>query len=189
MISTSLSIFDVDDTLFKTNTKVHVVSGNRRIASLTAAQQNVYKLKTGEKYDYSDFRSAAHFAAEARPIELVFNAAKKLIEKPNEQNKIIIVTGRTDMDDRDLFLATFRKYGFPVDKTHIYRAGKLNRATPEAKKIIVDNELEKNKYTLVRMFDDLKTNLDAFLTLRTKYQDIQFKAFLVQDETISRYGR
>ena len=58
MRASSLSIFDIDDTLFHPTTKVFVVKGTKRVRTLTPAEFNVYKLKSGEEIDFSEFRSA-----------------------------------------------------------------------------------------------------------------------------------
>ncbi len=68
----SLTIFDIDDTLFTTDTKIHIVKGGKRIKSLTPAEFNVYKVKSGESLDFSDFRSAEVFQKTAKPIATVF---------------------------------------------------------------------------------------------------------------------
>ena len=40
-------------------------------------------------------------------------------------SKVILVTARADMDDRDLFLKTFEANGYPLDNVYIERAGNL----------------------------------------------------------------
>ena len=43
-----LTIFDIDDTLFRTNSKVHVKKDGKTITKLSPAEFNSYKLKSGE---------------------------------------------------------------------------------------------------------------------------------------------
>lgn len=186
----SLTIFDIDDTLFRTTTKIHIVKNNRRIMSLSTAEYNVYKLKPGETHDLSDFGSAKHFYDEAKPVENVFHIAKRIMAKligPNK--KFIIVTARADLDDKDLFLATFHKYGFPIDRSHIHRAGNTGLPSSEAKKLIISNELlnASKPYDIVRMFDDDRRNLSTFLRLKDDFPRVKFEALLINsDGTISR---
>ena len=186
----SLTIFDIDDTLFRTNTKVLVKKDDKTVRELTPAEYNVDKLAPGEEYDYVQFRSSAIFNKTAKPIETVFKTAKKMLAKfaGYAQKKVTIITARDDFDDKNLFLKTFKKYGFNIDRVYVHRAGKLKMAGPQAKAKIARDALEKGKYTIARMFDDHEGNLDAFLALSKEFSNIKFEAFFV-DETgnITRY--
>lgn len=187
----SLSIFDIDDTLFKTTTKVHVVRNGKRVRSLTPAEFNVYKLKSGEEFDFGEFRSSAVFAKTAKPVDTVFKTAKKMLArfKSFAQKKIIIITARADLDDKNLFLNTFKKYGFDINRVHVHRAGNLGIPGPEAKAKITADYLSKTNYSVVRMFDDAVGNLKAFLNLKNKFPSVKFEAFFIhEDGKITRYG-
>jgi len=187
----SLSIFDIDDTLFSTTTKVHVVKDGKRVHSLSPAEFNVYSLKNGEEFDFGEFRSSAVFAKTAKPVEMVFKTAKKMLAKFKSfsQKKIIIITARADLDDKKLFLSTFKKYGFDINRVHVHRAGNLGIPGPQAKAKITADYLSKNKYSIVRMFDDAVGNLKAFLNLKQQFPDVNFEAFFIHENgTITRYG-
>ena len=186
----SLSIFDIDDTLFRTDTKVLVKKDGKTVRELTPAEYNVNKLTSGEEYDFTQFRSSAIFFKTAKPIDTVFKTAKKMLAKfaGYAQKKITIITARDDLDDKNLFLKTFKKYGFNIDRVFVHRAGNLKMAGPAAKAQIARNELKNGKYSIARMFDDHEGNLDAFLALSKEFSDIKFEAFFI-DETgnITRY--
>ncbi len=189
--ASSLTIFDIDDTLFHTTTKVFVVRGERRIKTLTPAEFNVYKLKSGENFDFSEFQSAEVFHATARPVDTVFKTAKKILSKFKDlpQKKIIIITARSDLDDKKLFLDTFKKYGFDIDRVHVERAGNRNLPGPAAKAQIVSEYLQKENYTVARMFDDAVKNLQSFLALKKEFPKVNFEAFLIHENgSITRYG-
>lgn len=186
----SLSIFDIDDTLFKTDTKVLVKKNGKTVRELTPAEYNVDKLSAGEEYDFSQFRSSAIFHQTAKPVDTVFKTAKKMLSKfaGYAQKKITIITAREDLDDKKLFLKTFRKYGFNIDRVYVYRAGNLKMKGPEAKAKIARDELKNGKYTIARMFDDHEGNLDAFLALSKEFPSIKFEAFFVHENgNITRY--
>ncbi len=189
--ASSLTIFDIDDTLFHTTTKVFVVRGERRIKTLTPAEFNVYKLKSGENFDFSEFQSAEVFHATARPVDTVFKTAKKILSKFKDlpQKKIIIITARSDLDDKKLFLDTFKKYGFDIDRVHVERAGNRELPGPAAKAQIVSEYLQKENYTVARMFDDAVKNLQSFLALKKEFPKVNFEAFLIHENgSITRYG-
>ena len=190
-VSGSLSIFDIDDTLFHTTTKVYVTKGGKSVGELSPAECTVYKLKPGEEFDFAQFRSAKVFADTAKPIQTVFKTAKKMINRfrahPNK--RIIVVTARADLDDKHLFLDTFRKYGFDTGQVHIYRAGNIKAPGAEAKKQIIRDQMKGGNYSIVRMFDDAKANLDKFIELHTEFPKVNFEAFLIhEDGRITRYN-
>jgi hypothetical protein len=189
--SGSLSVFDIDDTLFSTTTQVLVKKDSKVVKKLTPAEYNVYKLKDDEVFDFAQFRSSKVFAVTAKPIETVFKTAKKLINRFSKypDKRIIIVTARSDLDDKQLFLNTFKKYGFDISKVHVYRAGNIKAPGAEAKKQIVRDQMKAGKYQFARMFDDAKANLDKFMELKQEFPNVNFEAFLIhEDGRITRYN-
>ena len=50
-----LTIFDIDDTMFKTKARVKVMPSGK---VLTPQQFNTYKLGRGEEFDFGEFKSA-----------------------------------------------------------------------------------------------------------------------------------
>jgi len=186
----SLSIFDIDDTLFHSKSKVLVKKDGKTVKELEPAEYNVYKLEPGETYDFSQFRSSKIFYDTARPIETVFKLAKRMIAQFGKyvNKKIIIVTARSDLDNKNLFLKTFQKYGFNTDKVHVYRAGNISKPGAEAKKQIIRDQIKVGKYNIVRMFDDDHNNLNKFLELAKEFAGIKFEAFAITKQgQIQRY--
>jgi hypothetical protein len=187
----SLSIFDIDDTLFRTTASVYVMKNGTRVHKLSPAQFNFYDLKPGETYDFSEFRSSVHFLKTSKPIKNVFNIAKKLVRRyAGSGSQVIALTARSDMDDRDMFLNAFRKVGFPVDSIHIERAGNLPVPAPQGKAIIVRKYLKSGRFNHAQMFDDYGPNLVSFLEIQREFPSINFEAFLVSPSgSISRFTK
>jgi len=187
----SLTIFDIDDTLFTTDTKIHIVKGGKRIKSLTPAEFNVYKVKSGESLDFSDFRSAEVFQKTAKPIATVFKTAKSIISRFSAfaNKKIVIVTARGDLDDKNVFLDTFKKYGFDISKVYVHRAGNVGGPdSAQNKKVVIRDLIKDGKYEMVRLFDDSKPNLDALHELESEFPEMKFETFYVDHSgSISRY--
>jgi len=188
--TSSLNIFDLDDTLFRSSAAVYVKRDGKRYKELSPGAYNTYQLEAGEEFDFSDFRSADTFHKTATPIKPVFNTAKRMMAKLKaDHQRFIIVTARKDLDDPNKFLETFRKYGFDIDRTHVFRAGNIALPSPKAKQIVIWNELKKHPYEIVRMFDDAVDNLKAFLELAYHFPKARFEAFLIDhDGNIVRYG-
>ena len=176
-----LVIFDIDDTLVHTQTKVHVVKDGRITHSLNSHEFTHYKLEPGEKFDFENFRNAHDFFHNSKPILPMIAQLKADIDTGN---KVVMVTARADFDDRELFLDTFRKYGVDMNKVHVYRAGNMPNKiqTEEKKKIIIRNLLNQAHYTKAIMYDDAVPNLESFVELKQEYPHTRFYAWHVSLE-------
>ena len=178
-----LTIFDIDDTLFHTNAKVFVKKDDKVIHTLTNQEFNTYKLKDGEEFDFGEFRSAKLFQQTSTPIGKMIKRAKAIIKRAIPKgSKVIMATARSDFDDRDTFLDTFRAHGIDIDKIYVDRAGNLNLGSPaKNKKFVFQKYLKTGLYKRARLFDDSKQNLNSFMSLSKKYPGVSFDAYLVKD--------
>jgi FMN phosphatase YigB (HAD superfamily) len=184
-----LVIFDIDDTLVHTQTKVHVVKDGQVTKELNSHEFTLYKLQPGEQFDFENFRNAKEFFTNSKPIIPMMDQLKQDIATGN---KVVMVTARADFDDRELFLDTFRKYGVNMNKVHVYRAGNMTgkMQTEEKKKIIIRNLLDKGNYTKAIMYDDAVPNLESFVELKDEYPNTKFYAWQVSlDGEASEYHR
>jgi FMN phosphatase YigB (HAD superfamily) len=184
-----LVIFDIDDTLVHTQTKVHVVKDGQVTKELNSHDFTHYKLQDGESFDFENFRNAQEFFNNSKPIIPMMNQLKQDIATGN---KVVMVTARADFDDRELFLDTFRKYGVDMNKVHVYRAGNMQgkMQTEEKKKIIIRDLLNKGRYTKAIMYDDAEPNLQSFVELKKEYPKTKFYAWHVSLEgEASEYDR
>ena len=171
-----LVIFDIDDTLVHTQTKVGVVKDNRVIKKLNSQEFTHSHLQPGERFDFENFTNAREFFDNHKPIIPMINQLKKDI---NTGNTVVMVTARSDFDNRELFLDTFRKYGIDMNKVHIYRAGNIKDKikTEEKKKIIIRKLLDTQEYSKAIMYDDAIPNLDLFLSLKKEHPKTRFYAW------------
>ena len=173
-----LVIFDIDDTLVNTSTKVKVVKDGKVIKKLNSHDFTHYKLQPGEEFDFGAFRDAREFFTKSKPIIPMINQLKHDI---NTGNKVVMVTARSDFDNKELFLDTFRKFGIDIDKVHVYRSGNIELKIPteEKKKMIIRKLLSTNDYTKAIMYDDAKPNLDLFVSLKDEHPGVKFYAWYV----------
>jgi hypothetical protein len=176
--SGKLVIFDIDDTLVNTDTRVNVVRDGQVIKQLNSHDFTHYKLQPGEEFDFGAFRDAREFFTKARPIPGMIRQLKHDIATGN---RVIMLTARSDFNDRDVFLDTFRRFGIDMDRVHVYRAGNLaiKAATEEKKKIILKHLLGKEHFDKLIMYDDSIPNLNAFLSLKQEYPWSKFYAWHV----------
>ena len=183
-----LTIFDIDDTLFRTTASIRVRNSTTKetIRTLTTAQFASYKLGANEMFDYTEFKDAAKFYKESQPIGRMMRRAKLILAsaKKYENSRVIILTARTDFDSKNIFLKTFRKYVFDIDSVRVERAGNIENETSGAnrKAMIVRKYLNTKSFSKVRFFDDDRENLKAFLRLSREYSAITFEAYRVIED-------
>ena len=185
--SSTLHVFDVDDTLVHSNAKVHVKnSEGKTVKKLTTSEYNSHKLPPGHHYDYHEFRSADVFK-KSHPIKRMIrtiNATQATTSK-NPHNKVIINTARADFDNKDKFLDTLSHHGIKnMNKIHVYRAGNIsgNEKPANKKLVFIRQHLAKHPYSHVRMYDDSRENLKAFLGLKSEYPNTRFHAYHVNSD-------
>ena len=187
-----LNVWDIDDTLFKTDARVVVVKDGKKVKELMPSEFNTYKKKSGEDFDLSQFRSGKLFRQTAKPIVAVFEKAKSIVHSQNKDSKTIIITARTDLKDKEEFLSTFRDYGFPIDQVHVERAGNVQSLKPGskasiAKGAILSRYLKANTYNIVRVWDDSRDNLDTMYKLNRSFPSVNFEMYLVHGDNITLY--
>ena len=182
-----LTIFDIDDTLFRTTATIRVRNSitKETIRTLTTAEYASYRLGANEMFDYTEFKDAAKFYKESQPIGRMMRRAKLILAsaKKYENSRVIILTARTDFDSKNVFLKTFRKYGFDIDSVRVERAGKIESGSGAARKaMIIRKYLNTKSFSKVRFFDDDRENLKAFLRLSREYSAITFEAYRVIED-------
>lgn len=182
--SGTLTIFDIDETLFHTKATVKVVKNGKVVRELDNQEFNTYKRKEGEEFDFGNFRNAEYFRKTSTPIVKMVEKAKAIVKaKSNPHSRAIIVTARADFDDKEMFLQTFRDHGIPIDKMHVERSGNLGLNSPaEAKKVVFRKYLNTQNYIKTRLYDDAMSNLKAFLELQSEYPNVQFEAWFVNHD-------
>jgi len=175
-----LTIFDIDDTMFVSKARVIVKNKNTgQTKALTPMEFNSYKLRKNEEYDYGEFRSAKIFYQTATPIARMVAKAKAIISNATKRgSKVIVVTARSDMDDKNLFIKTFESHGIPMKNVYIERAGNMSGSSAENKKVIFRKYLKTGEYARIRLFDDHKENLQALLDLKREFPEVEMFAYL-----------
>lgn len=189
----SISFIDIDETTFHTYAKVGVYKNGNKINDLDNKQFNTYTLKDGEYFNFDEFSDSSVFNKTSEPIDEMVKKIKKFIEciKVNcKKDKVIFLTARSDFDDKDLFLNTFRENGIDVDIPNVYieRSGNLNHisSVSDRKKHIMLKYLKSGDFTAVRMFDDDKTNLETFKEMG---EDINQGKYGILKEVSKKYPR
>jgi len=176
-----LTIFDIDDTLFRTTAQIKVVKDGKVIRSLNNQEFNTYQLKPGESFDFGEFRNAEKFNRESIPIEPMIAKLKAIINNAGD-SKVIMLTARSDFDNKELFLDTFRKYGIDMNRVHVHRAGNLGGSPSQNKAVWIRKYLDIGDYARVRLYDNAMSNIKMFINLQQEYPDIKFFPYFVTHE-------
>ena len=185
-----LTIFDIDETLFHTKAKVDVVKDGKVIRSLDNQEFNTYKLKSGETFDYHQFRNAEIFLKTSTPIGKMIGKMKAILRNAtNSGSKVVVVTARADFDNKEVFLDTFRAHGIDIDKSYVERSGNLNLGSAaKNKRFTFHKYLRTGNYDRIRLFDDSKQNLNSFMALAKSYPQVKFEAWFVnKDGTTKKF--
>ena len=169
-----ITFVDIDETIFKTFALVKVIKNGEVIRELDNQEFNEDNLAEGEEYDFGEFKNADLFLNTSKPIWSIISEVKNILEKitsNSEGSRIVFLTARSDFDNKEKFLNTFRKYGIDIDSSRMYveRSGNLTEGTvAEKKKRIVMSYISNGKYRRVRLIDDNIKNLEEFLTIESE---------------------
>lgn len=180
-VGLGLTIFDIDDTLFHTTAQIKVMKDGREVRSLNNQEFNVYKLQPGESFDFGEFKNAEKFNRESVPIGPMIAKLKAILKNAGDST-VIMLTARSDFDNKGLFLDTFKKYGIDMSKIHVHRSGSLGLPSAEGKAVWIRKYLDTGKYGRVRLYDDAMSNLKMLIGLRQEYPNVQFFPYLVTPE-------
>jgi len=194
---TSITFIDIDETLFNTNAKIHVIKDGKILKKLHNTEFNTYDLQDGESFDFVEFSDAEIFVKTSEPITPMIDTLKVMFKniKSKGSGDMYLLTARGDFDNKEKFLDFLVSYGIPVGHVndgdiHIIRAGNtVGSSSAKKKQVIIRKFLDTNTYSVVQIFDDALSNLNAFLDLKEEFPDVTFKAYEVKHGKIIKYTR
>jgi hypothetical protein len=164
----TLFIFDFDDTLARTKSRIKVSNPKRGEFMLTPAEYAVYKPDPNDQFDYSEFDELIH------PEELP-GYVKRLKSAIKHGADVSIVTARGSAKPVAKFL---QKIGIK-NGVKIVPVGSSN---PTKKTEYVEKKAKTGQYKNVVMYDDSTKNIQAFNQLGKKYPNILFHGHQVSHE-------
>jgi hypothetical protein len=163
LLEKKLRVFDFDDTLVKSNSKVYV-NNNGAKTTLSPGQFAVYKKKSGDEFDFKDFNRMLN---KPQVIKKNFQLLQRMLKNP--QKKVTILTAR--------------KLGFPIRKffkdeygMDVYPVA-LASNNPKDKADWIEKHIAKG-YTDIAFMDDSIKNVKAVGALQKKYPNITIKSVL-----------
>ena len=165
LLEKKLRVFDFDDTLVKSNSKVYV-NNNGAKTTLTPGQFAVYKPKTGDDFDFSDFDKVI----EPKKIKAMFRVFKN-IYKASGSRRLTVLTARAAY-------RPVRKFLKDVGFNDVYVVA-LGDANPKKKSDWVDGQIKRG-YNDILFLDDSPKNVSAVKKLKQKYPNIKMDARVVK---------
>jgi FMN phosphatase YigB (HAD superfamily) len=160
-----LRIFDFDDTLVTTKSKIHVTAADGHRFDLTPGEYAVYERQVGDVMDYSDFSRLI----EPEAIEWTGKILRSLVARGSE---VVILTARAAAEPVKEFL---RDTGLPL-----LRVVALADSNPAKKAEYIARRIEEDDINYVEFFDDSPKNVAAVGDLRTAYPHVKIISRMVK---------
>lgn len=173
----SITIFDVDDTLIVTKSKIRVTdTSTGDTFELTPAEFNEFEKKNTHELDFSDFRNLDVLKA-GKIVDKIFNILKESMEG---DRRVGIITAR---DNQELIFQFLLHHGVVVNKSYIFaindpRLGFTGTVAEKKKQAFV--ELIKQGFRDFIFYDDDKENLRIADSLNGEIEGIRVKTKLVK---------
>ena len=160
-----LRVFDFDDTLVKSNSKVYVMNKGKR-KTLTPGEFAIYKKKSGDEFDFSDFDKVI----EPKQIKSMFRVFNN-IYKASGSRRLTILTARAAYKPVRKFL---KDVGF--NDVYVVALGDSN---PQKKADWIQSQIQKG-YNDILFLDDSPKNVKVVKKLKQKYPNIKMDARVVK---------
>ena len=165
ILEKKLRVFDFDDTLVKSNSKVYV-NNNGAKTTLSPGQFAVYKKKSGDEFDFSDFDKVI----QPKQIKAMFNVFRN-IYKASGSRRLTVLTARAAYKPVRKFL---KDSGY----SDVYVIA-LGDANPQRKSDWIQSQIERG-YDDILFLDDSPKNVSAVKKLKSKYPNIKMDARVVK---------
>ncbi len=160
-----LRVFDFDDTLVKSNSKVYVINKGKK-KTLTPGQFAIYNKRAGDEFDFSDFDKVI----EPKQIKSMFKVFNN-IYKASGNRRLTILTARAAYKP-------VRKFLKDVGFSNVYVVA-LGDSNPQKKADWIQSQIQKG-YNDILFLDDSPMNVKVVKKLKQKYPNIKMDARVVK---------
>jgi len=165
LLEKKLRVFDFDDTLVKSNSKVFLIRKGKK-KEMTPGEFAIYKQKPGDEFDFSEFDKVI----EPKQIKSMFKVFKN-IYKASGSRRLTILTARATYKPVRQFL---KDVGF--DDVYVIALGDSN---PQKKADWIESQIKKG-YNDILFLDDSPKNVKVVKKLKQKYPNIKMDARVVK---------
>jgi hypothetical protein len=155
-----LRIFDFDDTLVKTASRVHITRIDGSKFDLVPAAFAAYDAQPGDVFDYTDFTTIV----EPRSIKWT-NQILHRVYAHHGPAGVSVLTARGSPEPISQYMSTMNIVGLDVIA--------LGTTDPGAKAAWIDQRIRRDNLQLVEFFDDSIRNVSAVRELRNAHPDVK----------------
>lgn len=160
-----LTIYDFDDTLVKTKSTIGVANSvTKEKHALTPAEYAVYKPKSDDVFDFSEFDRIM----DPEPIKKVMNGIRKIATKLSGFD-VYILTARGAYKPVKDYL---KSIGINPNQFHVVALGDGN---PKKKADWIENMIDKYGYNDIYFIDDSIKNVRAVKKMLKTKSNIKYK--------------
>ncbi len=180
-----ITVFDVDDTLIITKSKIKVFNPTTGFSiDLTPQEFNTFKIKPHDKFNFNDFRDLEILKA-GKIIDWVFNILKRTIAKGKA---VGIITAR----DNSKLIYDFLLYnGVDINPDFIFAINDpslgFTGSTAQKKKEAF-MKFVKMGFRNFKFFDDDKENIKIANSLNKDLRGVKMKATLIKQKWIPNFS-
>jgi hypothetical protein len=180
----SINIFDVDDTLVVTKSKIRVFDHKtRKVIELTPQEFNTYETDPDHFLDFSDFRDAEILKA-GKIIDWVFDILRRTIKRGKP---VGIITARDDGSSVEEFLS---HNGININPKYIFAINdpsqNFSGTTAEKKKEAFMKFIDMG-FTNFQFFDDDAENIKIADSIAKEDPSIKMRTKLIKQKWIPKF--
>lgn len=163
-----LRVFDFDDTLVISNSKVHVTQANGKKLKLTPAEWAVYNSKPGDEYDFHEFNKLI----DPKEIKHMVKMFQNMVAHASAgHSRTEILTARASAAPVDRWLESMGIKKIPVKA--------LADSDPQAKADYIERRI-RDGFDDIKFYDDSRKNIRAVDALKKKHPRVKIYTQLVK---------
>jgi subtilase family serine protease len=171
LTESKLRVFDFDDTLAKSDSKIHITTDTGEKIIMTPAEYATHTQNANYEYDFSEFSQVIN----PREIKQITNIVRNALNAGTEGREIAILTARAP-DAEPAVRSYLEDIGLDTSKITFELLGDSD---PQAKARWVANRIDTGA-TDVLFFDDSGNNVAAIEQLKQLYPNVKIHARTVR---------
>lgn len=172
-----LRVFDFDDTLVKTSSRIRVKKPDGNVITMSSHEYALYVADQGDEFDFSDF----NYVVEPKPLVFATHILKAMQEKEGDR-LITILTARATASASNI-----KKYLCDIGLCNVDVVA-LQSSDPFDKAKWIASQVERG-YDDVTFIDDSRKNIDAVATLKRNVPGLRkIKLIYVGPKSVSSVG-
>ncbi len=168
-------MFDFDDTIVKTNSKVIVTHGSGEITQMDPGEYATYDALDDDEFDYSEFQDLGNNSERVEEVTEFF--LNRFVPYLKDGKNIVILTARkTKQPMIDFFYEYLikypQRYNFTREQLRTIIFVPLGDSDPNAKRDWISDKIKNSKLDKVEFYDDSQKNIDAVDELKDEFPGV-----------------